>query len=47
MAKSLTAKTVEKMRLNPERRREIPDGLLPGLYLVVQPSGVKSWIGLT
>ena len=43
MAKSLTAKTVEKMRLNPERRREIPDGLLPGLYLVVQPGGVKSW----
>lgn len=24
-------------------RREIPDALLPGLYLVVQPSGAKSW----
>jgi integrase len=24
-------------------RREIPDGYLPGLYLVVQPSGAKSW----
>ncbi len=43
MAKALTAKTVEKMQPNPERRREIPDGLLPGLYLVVQPSGAKSW----
>jgi hypothetical protein len=25
------------MRAGPERRLEIPDGLLPGLYLVVQP----------
>jgi integrase len=24
-------------------RREIPDGASPGLYLVVQPSGAKSW----
>jgi hypothetical protein len=24
-------------------RREYPDAALPGLYLVVQPSGVKSW----
>jgi len=24
-------------------RREIPDRLLPGLYLIVQPSGKKSW----
>jgi hypothetical protein len=24
-------------------RIEIPDGLLPGLYLVVQPTGRKSW----
>jgi integrase len=24
-------------------RREIPDRYLPGLYLLVQPSGVKSW----
>jgi hypothetical protein len=24
-------------------RREYPDTALPGLYLVVQPSGVKSW----
>jgi integrase len=43
MAKHLTAKAIEKMRPDPERRMEIPDGLLPGLYLVVQPSGAKSW----
>ena len=24
-------------------RREIPDGYLRGLYLIVQPSGAKSW----
>ncbi|MCB1469192.1 MAG: tyrosine-type recombinase/integrase, partial [Rhizobiaceae bacterium] len=27
----------------PATRREVPDSLLPGLYLVVQPSGAKSW----
>jgi len=27
----------------PGRRREIPDGHLPGLYLVVKPSGAKAW----
>ncbi len=43
MSKALTAKAVEKFQPDPERRREVPDGLLPGLYLVVQPSGAKSW----
>ena len=43
MTKALTAKAVEKMRPDPNRRLEIPDGLLPGLYLVVQPTGAKSW----
>ena len=43
MAKALTAKAVEKQQPDPDRRREIPDGLLPGLYLVVQPTGAKSW----
>ena len=43
MAKALTAKAVEKQQPDPDRRIEIPDGLLPGLYLVVQPSGAKSW----
>ena len=27
----------------PPKRREIPDGKAQGLYLVVQPSGAKSW----
>jgi integrase len=40
--KFLTAKAVEKMKTG-EVRREVPDGLVPGLYLIVQPSGRKSW----
>lgn len=43
MAKSLTAAAVEKLKADPGKRLEIPDGLLPGLFLVVQPSGRKSW----
>jgi integrase len=45
MPKALTVAAVAKVKpkLNPKRRREIPDGLLPGLYLIVQPSGAKSW----
>ena len=42
MPKVLTAQTVEKMKAGPTRR-EIPDARLTGLYLVVQPSGAKSW----
>jgi integrase len=38
----LTAKTVETIKPAPDRR-EIPDTLLPGLYLIVQPSGARSW----
>jgi len=38
----LTALRVEKLKADLVRR-EIPDGLLRGLYLVVQPSGIKSW----
>jgi integrase len=41
MAK-LTAKTVETIRPRAVRQ-EIPDALLPGLYLIVQPSGARSW----
>ena len=26
-----------------EKRREVPDGKITGLYLIVQPSGAKSW----
>jgi integrase len=40
MAKRLTALSIENMRPGPARR-EIPDG--KGLYLVLQPSGARSW----
>lgn len=42
MAKPLTIKTIEAIKPK-ATRQEIPDGGLPGLYLVVQPSGVMSW----
>ena len=43
MARDFTAKTVENLKPNPATRLEIPDPGLTGLYLVVQPSGRKSW----
>ena len=44
MRKSLlTAKTVEAAKTDPARRKEIADGIVPGLYLVVQRSGKKTW----
>ena len=42
MTKALTALRIEAEKPT-AARREIPDGLLPGLYLVVQPSGAKSY----
>ena len=42
MAKALTAKLIENIRPG-TARREVPDARTPGLYLVVQPSGAKSW----
>lgn len=42
MPKALTVRAIEAMKGGPARS-EIPDGLIPGLYLVCQPSGVKSW----
>ena len=42
MASVLTAKAVEAAKPG-AARREIPDAALPGLYLVVQPSGARSW----
>ena len=41
-AKTLTVKSIEALK-GETLRRELPDGLLPGLYLVIQPSGVKTW----
>jgi hypothetical protein len=44
MAKPLTLKALENFK--PGRtRREAPDGLLPGLYFIVQPTG-KRELGL-
>jgi integrase len=42
MKRPLTVRTVETARSG-KARREIPDAHMPGLYLVVQPSGTKSW----
>lgn len=42
-AKVLTVQSVERHKPLPPRRLEIPDAALPGFYLIVQPSGAKSW----
>ncbi len=42
MPRALTARTIETIKPGPDRK-EIPDRHLPGLYLVVQPSGARSW----
>jgi integrase len=42
MAKGLTALAIKAKKAKPNRQ-EIPDEGCPGLYLVVQPSGSKSW----
>jgi integrase len=39
---NLTIESVERIQPT-AKRREIPDGACPCLYLVVQPSGAKSW----
>lgn len=43
MAKTLTTKSVEAAKPDPVRRIERPDPAFPGLYLVIQSTGVKSW----
>lgn len=42
MAKALTHISVENLKPAPTRR-EVPDGKIAGLYLVLQPSGARSW----
>lgn len=42
MAKALTIKTLENLKPGPARR-EVPDGLVRGLYFVLQPSGKAGW----
>ena len=41
MAK-LTDKAVQNAQPGP-KRKEIPDAAMPGLYLLLQPTGAKSW----
>ena len=43
MARALTTKAVENLKPDPGKRLEVPDPALAGLYLIVQPSGAKSW----
>src|SRR3954447_2169190 len=43
MVKALTVQSVGRFKPNRQKRVELPDGLLPGLYFVLQPSGVRSW----
>jgi integrase len=42
MSRVLTARTVETLKAGPVRQ-EIPDRHMPNLYLVLQPSGHRSW----
>jgi integrase len=42
MAQALTTRTVETAKPG-KVRREISDARMPGLYLVLQPSGARSW----
>ncbi|WP_428428219.1 tyrosine-type recombinase/integrase [Pararhizobium sp.] len=42
-AKTLTVMAVKAVKGNPAGREEHPDAAAPGLHLVVQPSGSKSW----
>jgi integrase len=43
MAPRIDRAQVERARPDPQKRLEIPDPGKPGLFLVVQPSGKKSW----
>lgn len=42
LGKPLTIKALESMK-PAAVRREVPDGLLPGLYFIMQPTGKASW----
>jgi integrase len=42
MAKALTEIAIKSMKAG-ATRREVPDGKVPGLYFVIQPSGSTSW----
>src|SRR5207237_10735846 len=42
MASTLTDRVVQQAKAK-NARVEIADAVLPGLYLIVQPTGAKSW----
>ncbi|VTZ52196.1 Integrase [Methylocella tundrae] len=42
MAKSLTVKALENLKPG-DARKEVPDGLIRGLFFVLQPTGKASW----
>ena len=42
MPVTLTDRVVQQAKAK-DARVEIPDAIVPGLYLIVQPTGVKSW----
>jgi integrase len=43
MPKLLTVAAVARLRAKGNERREVRDAGAPGLHLVIQPSGIKSW----
>jgi len=43
MAVRLSFAAIEKLKPDPTKRREIADAGKPGLFLIIQPSGKKSW----
>lgn len=43
MARAFTTKAIEALKPDPSKRVEVPDPGLAGLYIVIQPSGAKSW----
>ena len=42
MARTLTQLAIDKLKPGPARR-EVPDGQLRGLFLIVQPTGKMAW----
>lgn len=43
MAKALTGVALTKLKADRSKRLEIPDGVLTGLYFIIQPTGRRSW----
>ena len=43
MARALNVRTIDTVKPHKTKRQELPDNIVRGLYLLVQPSGAKSW----